>query len=55
MPQHCHKNRSLINSGSTVLVFIDKDLLIKKHNSIIKAVEIGLCVNGKSRGKVYCT
>ena len=27
---------SLINSGSIVLVFIDKDLLIKKHNIIIK-------------------
>ena len=27
---------SFINSSSTVLVFIDKDLLIKKHNIIIK-------------------
>ena len=27
---------SLINSGNTALVFIDKDLLIKKHNIIIK-------------------
>jgi hypothetical protein len=30
------KTISLINSGSTVLVFINKDLLIKKHNIIIK-------------------
>ena len=27
---------SLINSGSIVLVFVDKDLLIKKYNIIIK-------------------
>ena len=27
---------SLINSGSIVLIFIDKDLLIKKYNVIIK-------------------
>jgi hypothetical protein len=27
---------SFINSNSTVLVFIDKDLLIKKYNIIIK-------------------
>jgi hypothetical protein len=27
---------SLINSGSIALVFIDKDLLIKKYNIIIK-------------------
>ena len=27
---------SLINSSSTVLVFVDKDLLIKKYNIIIK-------------------
>ena len=30
------KTVSLINSGNTVLVFIDKDLLIKKYNIIIK-------------------
>src|ERR1700679_3226804 len=30
------KTISLINSGNIVLVFIDKDLLIKKHNIIIK-------------------
>ena len=30
------KTVSLINSGSTVLVFIDEDLFIKKYNIIIK-------------------
>ena len=30
------KTVSLINSSNTVLVFIDKDLLIKKYNIIIK-------------------
>ena len=30
------KTVSLINSSSTALIFIDKDLLIKKHNIIIK-------------------
>ena len=30
------KTLSLINSGSIVLAFIDKELLIKKHNIIIK-------------------
>ena len=30
------KTVSLINGGSTVLVFMDEDLLIKKYNIIIK-------------------
>ena len=30
------KTLSLVNSGNTVLVFIDEDLLIKKYNIIIK-------------------
>ena len=30
------KTVSFINSGSTVLVFVDKDLFIKKYNIIIK-------------------
>ena len=30
------KTVSLIDSGSTVLVFVDEDLLIKKYNIIIK-------------------
>ena len=34
------KTVSLINSSSTVLVFIDKDLLIKKYNIIIKKLLI---------------
>src|ERR1700679_1818779 len=34
------KTISLINSGNTVLVFVDKNLLIKKHNIIIKRLLI---------------
>ena len=30
------KTLSLVNSGNIILVFIDKELLIKKHNVIIK-------------------
>ena len=40
---------SLINSSSTVLVFVDKDSLIKKHNIIIKRLLVlkPLCLTNR--------
>ena len=43
------KTVSLINSSSTVLVFVDKALLIKKYNIIIKRLLVlkPLCLTDK--------